>query len=123
MELTANVSLNCQALQITQAQAVIRNPDGEIETFDIPAGQNTSVTWTPLTSGTHAVDIVVTALARDGSSIERTDFLAIEVQPGTSKRQITLNLVLVITAVLVVLGLVLLLIFRGTRKLVRKARS
>jgi uncharacterized membrane protein YjjB (DUF3815 family) len=69
------------------------------------------------------VDIVVTALAPDGSSIERTDFLAIEVQPGLSTGRITLNLVLAIAAVLLVIALLLFLIVRGAGRLVRKTRS
>jgi pimeloyl-ACP methyl ester carboxylesterase len=116
--LTANASLNGQPLQIMQAQAIIRHPDGKTETVDFPAGQNVSVTWTPRVAGTHAVDIVVTALAPDGSSIERTDFLAIEVQPSFSKGRITLNLVLLIAGVL----LVLVLIFFGMITFVRRVR-
>ena len=115
VSLTANVSLNGQPLRITQAQAVIRNPNGETETLDFPGGQNPSVTWTPHEPGTHAVDIVVTALGPDGSSIERTNFLAIEVQPSFSKLQISLNLVLLIGLVLLLLAGILLGIIRLVR--------
>ena len=104
VKIDANVSLNGQALEITQAQAVIKNPEGKVETLDFPTGQNISVTWTPNEPGTHGVDIVVTALGPDGSSIERTDFLAIEVQPNPGKAQITFNLVAVVALVLLVLG-------------------
>jgi hypothetical protein len=107
VQLTANVSLNGQSLQITQAQAMIRNPNGGTETIDFPSGPNAAVTWTPHESGTHAVDIIVTALAPDGSSIERTDFLAIEVQSNFSKGQVAFNLVLVIGLVLLVLVAIL----------------
>ncbi|HEX2990810.1 MAG TPA: hypothetical protein VHO49_09035, partial [Anaerolineales bacterium] len=100
LEFSANVTLNGQALEITQAQAMIRHPDGEIETLDFPVGQNVSMTWTPREPGTHAVDIVVNALAPDGSLIERTDFLAIEVQPNPGRTRIAFNLVLVIALVL-----------------------
>jgi hypothetical protein len=118
VNLTANISLNGESLPITQAQAVIKNPDGGTETLDLPAGQNTSTTWTPREAGTHAVDIVVTALAPDGSAIERTDFLAIEVQPNLGRGRITLNLILVIALVLLVLiGIVF-----GIIRLVRRVR-
>ncbi len=123
VELAASVSLNGQPLEITQAQAIIRDPDGQMETLDLSNGQNVSATWIPRRAGTHAVDIVVTALAPDGSSIERTDFLAIEVQPGLSTGRITLNLVLVIAAVLLVIALLLFLIVRGAGRLARKTRS
>jgi pimeloyl-ACP methyl ester carboxylesterase len=104
VELDAKVSLNGEPLQITKAQAVIRDPDGNLETLDFPAGQNASLSWTPRETGTHSVDIVVTALAPDGSSIERTDFLAVEVQPNTGTVRSTLNLVAVIALVVLVIG-------------------
>jgi hypothetical protein len=104
VQLDAGVSLNGQPLQITQAQAVIRNPEGQVETIDFPAGQTASTTWIPRETGTHSVDIVAIALAPDGSPIERTDFLAIEVQPNPGRERITFNLVAVIALVLLVLG-------------------
>src|SRR6266508_3487505 len=118
VNLTANLSLNGQSLQITQAQAVIKNPNGGTQTLDFPAGQNTSVSWIPREPGTHAVDIVVTALAPDGSSIERTNFLAMEVQPNFSKLQISFNLVLLLGLVL----LVLIGIFFGITRLLRRTK-
>ncbi len=119
VNLTANVSLNGQALQITKAQAVIKKLDGTMETLNFPEGQNISGTWTPREPGTYAVDIVVAALAPDGSSIERTDFLAIEVQPRFSKLQISFNLVLVIALVILVLAGILFGIIRLVRRISR----
>jgi hypothetical protein len=107
VQLEANVSLNGQPMQIQQAQAIIRDPEGKVETLDFPAGQDVSVSWTPRKAGTHAVDIVVTALAPDGSPVERTDFLAIEVQPNPGRARITFNLVIVIALVLLVIGAIL----------------
>jgi hypothetical protein len=119
VQLDAQVSLNGQPLQIQQAQAVITHPDGKVETLDFPSGQHVSVTWTPNETGTHGVDIVVTALAPDGSSIERTGFLAIEVQPNPSKTQINLNLVAVVAIVLLVLGAILFGLIKLIRRLCR----
>ena len=116
VEFIANVTLNGQALEITSAQAVIKNPEGAIEMIEFPAGRNVSTTWTPREPGTHAVDIIVTALAPDGSSIERTDFLAIEVQRSFSNFQISLNLILVIALVLFILIGILFGIFRLFRR-------
>ncbi len=115
----ANVSLAGQPLQITKAQAVITNPDGNVETIDFPPGQAISATWTPREAGTHAVDIVVTALSPDGTPVERTDFLAVEVQPGFSTGQVTLNLVLLIALVLVIVGVIVfgfIRLFRRSRR-------
>ena len=118
VNLSAEISLNGQALQITQAQAVIRKPNGETETLDFPAGQATSATWVPRETGTHAVDIRVTALAPDGSSIERTNFLAIEVQPSFSRLQVSFNLVLLLGSVF----LILIGIFFGITRLFRRPK-
>ena len=119
VELTANVLLNGQALEITRAQAVVQHPDGEVETLELPAGQNVSMTWTPQRPGTHAVDIVVSALAPDGSTIERTDFLAIEVLPNPGRTRIAFNLVLVIVFLLLVLAGFLLAVIWLVRRLRR----
>jgi hypothetical protein len=116
VNLTANVSLNGQLLQITQAQAAIRSPEGKTETIELPAGQTVSATWTPREVGTHAVDIVITALAPDGTSVERTDFLAIEVQHNFSNLQVSFNLVLLIVSVLAVLFGILFGVFRLIRR-------
>jgi pimeloyl-ACP methyl ester carboxylesterase len=118
--LTAILTLNGQSLQIQQAQALIKDAEGKLETLDFPTGQNVSTTWTPKTPGTYAVDIVVTGSAPDGTPVERTDFLAIEVQPNPSQGQITFNLVAVIAGVVLVLGLILFGIFWGVRKIVRR---
>jgi hypothetical protein len=123
VELIANVLLNGQALEISSAQAVIKGPNGATEIVDFPSGRNVSVAWTPREAGTHAVDIVVTALAPDGSSIERTDFLAIEVQPNLGRAQITLNLILVIAGIVLVLGLIVFLLIRWLMKIRRRARQ
>ncbi len=118
--LTANLTLNGQPLQIQEAKAIIKDSDGKIETLNFPAGQNVSTTWMPKTSGTYAVDVVVTGLAPDGTPIERTDFLAIEVQTNPSRGQITFNLVALIAGVVLALGLILFGVFRGLRKIVRR---
>ena len=123
VELNANLTLNGQPLEIKEASAVIKDSDGKTETLNFPAGQNISTTWTPTKAGTYAVDIIVTGIAPDGSPVERTDFLAIEVQPNPSKGQITFNLVAVIVVVVFVLILILFAIFRGTGKLIRKVQS
>ena len=119
----ANLSLGGQSLEITEAQAVIKDSDGNTQTLNFPAGQNISTTWIPTQAGTHAVDVVVTGVAPDGSMIERTDFLAIEVQPNPSKGQITFNLVAVLTGVVLLLILVAFAIFRGVRGVVRKTQA
>jgi hypothetical protein len=119
VEFTAHVLLNGQALEINRAQALVKHPDGEIETLDFPAGQTVSVTWRPRAPGTYAIDVVAQALAPDGSLIERTDFLAVEAQPNPGRARIAFNLVFVIALVLfVVIGSLIFVIW-----LIRRLRK
>jgi len=119
----ARLTLGGQPLEITQAQALIKDSDGNVETVDFPTGQNISVEWTPQKAGTYAVDMVVTGVVPDGSAVERTDFLAIEVQTNQSKGQITFNLIAVIALVLVVLFLIVRGFLRRTRRAINKVRG
>ena len=123
VELNAKLTMNGQPLEIKEAKAVIKDSDGKSETLNFPAGQNISATWTPNKAGTYAVDVIVTGNAPDGSPVERTDFLAIEVQPNPSKEQITFNLVALILIVLLALFLILFAIFRGTGRLIRRVKN
>ena len=123
VQLEANLLLGNQSLEIKEAHADIKDSDGNVETLNFPSGQNIITTWTPTKAGTYAVDIVVTGTTPDGSTVERTDFLAIEVQPNPSKGRITFNLVAVIVVVVVIVVLVLFAFFRGTRKVVCKIRE
>jgi hypothetical protein len=123
VEFNANLSLGGQPLEISAAQAVIKDEEGKVQTLDFPTGQRISATWTPTKPGTYAVDIVVTGRAPDDSAIERTAFLAIEVQTNPGKIQITFNLVAVIVIVLLVVFLLLRFLLRGTRKLFRTTRG
>lgn len=119
----AQLSLGGQPLEIKEAQVLIKDSDGDIQILDLPAGQNISTTWTPTRAGTYAVDVVVTGVAPDGSTIERTDFLAIEVQPNPSQRRITFNLVFVVILIVSILVVILILIFRSARAVIRRVRG
>jgi len=119
----AALSLNGQSLEIKEAKAIIKDSDGKTETLNFPSGQQISTTWNPPTPGSYAVDIVVTGLVPDGSTVERTDFLAIEVQPNPGKLQITFNLIVLLVIALFILFLILRTFFRGVRRLVGRRRN
>ncbi len=123
VKLEAALSLAGQPLEITQAQALIRDADGNIQTLNFPAGQAVSVEWLPQRSGTYAVDVIVTGLAPDGSTVERTDFLALEVQTNPGKGQVTFNLMALIFGVLLALGLTLFGVFKGAGRLLRRVKK
>ena len=112
VEFTAALSLGGQSLMISKAQAILRAPDGKTQTLDLQPGQQATGSWTPPSPGTYGVDIVITGRAPDGSSIERTAFLAEEVQPNPNQLQVTTNLVLLIVLVLAVLGAIIFLFSR-----------
>ena len=120
VEFTARLTLNDQPLEIKAAQALIQDSDGNVETLDFPAGQAVSAAWTPKAPGAYAVDIVVTGSAPDGSPVERTDFLAVEVQPNRSRGQVTFNLFALIAGVVLVLALILFGVYRAVRRIVRR---
>ena len=121
IQFTASLSLGGQPLQITKAQAIVRNPDGKTETLDLQPGLQATASWTPASVGTHAVDIVVTGRAPDGSPIERTAFLAEEVQPNPGRFGVTANLILLIVLVLAVIVLLLFVLLRLSSRLFRRA--
>ena len=80
--ISASLDLGSQPLEITQAQALVRQPDGVVQTVDFQPGQTISAGWQASLPGPHGIDLLVTGRAPDGSPVERTAFLALEVQPG-----------------------------------------
>jgi len=118
----AGLSLGGLPLEIEQAQALIKDSDGNVDTLNFEPGQNISTQWIPKAAGIYAVDILITGLAPDGSNIERTNFLAIEVQTNPSKFQITFNLIVVIVISILILFLLLRFISRGAGRVLRRVR-
>ena len=86
---TGALELTGKALTNTAIKAIIRQPDGKEEELALNGGK---ADWTPAQTGVHGVDIVAQANAPDGSPIERTTFLSIEVQPAAEKGRRNLNL-------------------------------
>ena len=76
----ASLSLDDRPLEIESAKLILIDADGRSEMLAFSTGRNVSATWTPKHTGTYAVDVVVLGKALDGSTIERTEFFAIEAQ-------------------------------------------
>jgi pimeloyl-ACP methyl ester carboxylesterase len=123
VDLGASLILNGEQLEITTGQAVIRGQDGKIEILEFQPGRNVTTSWTSSSAGLFAVDILVTGLAPDGSLIERTNFLTLQVQPEISSQRITINLAAILAAVLILLFLVFSMIFWIFRRMVRQRKS
>ncbi len=122
VEFNASLSLGNQLLEIQEARVSIQDQNGNIETLNLSSGRQVSASWTPREAGVYAVDVIVTGIAPDGSVIERTDFLAVEVQPNPSNFFVTFNLLAVIAVILTILAILLAIIFSGMR-LLRRLRE
>ena len=81
VELEGILELN-KTLQDINITALIHKPDGSSENILLKGAGNTkSITWLPKQLGLHGIDIVAKAVTADNLVIERTDFLAVDVQP------------------------------------------
>ncbi|HEX4946116.1 MAG TPA: hypothetical protein VFZ34_05615 [Blastocatellia bacterium] len=99
---TGALELPGKTLTNTAIKAVIRKPDGKEEELVLTNGK---ADWTPAETGVHGVDIVAQANAPDGSPIERTTFLSVEVQPAAEKGRRNLNLLIAAAGALFMLAL------------------
>ena len=120
VDFTSSLSLGSQPLQITAGQVLIRHPDGTLETLEMQPGAQAAASWRPAEPGTYGADVVITAQPPDGPPVERTAFLALEVQPNPTRARVTTNLVLVLAGALIFVALILYLAFRGLRRILRR---
>jgi pimeloyl-ACP methyl ester carboxylesterase len=90
IRLTASLVLNGQPIDLQNAQAIIRGPDGRTQTvaLDLQNGQG-QASWKLQEPGLYGVDVHAQALGADGIPIERTGFLALEVQPTPDRTRET----------------------------------
>jgi pimeloyl-ACP methyl ester carboxylesterase len=104
------------AVPVTGASAIIRQPDGSVETMDMTVnGNQAELKISPSMSGIYGVEVNVLANSVEGNVIDRAAFLTFEVEPTsmeTAKNQIT---ALVLVAALFVVILALILLRRRTR--------
>jgi pimeloyl-ACP methyl ester carboxylesterase len=82
VQLTARLELGGQALNLREATARVRYPDGSIKNIVLMiAGNESRVTINPNLPGLYAVDVTVSGNTPDGLLIERSAFLSVEAQP------------------------------------------
>ena len=118
VRLTARLALDGQAVQLQEVRALIRDPNGGLQSVPFAAnGADAAATWTPDLPGLHAVDVSARGAGPDGLPIERTAFLSLDVQPEEGIRPYV-NLAVI---ALIVLGL---LVLAGGlwRRLARRGR-
>jgi pimeloyl-ACP methyl ester carboxylesterase len=93
VRLAASLALNGQPLAVEQAQALIRSPQGEVETMQLTVqGSTVEGTWRPDQAGLYGIDLQAVGKAPDGSTIERTAFLTVEAQPSQDQARTRLIL-------------------------------
>jgi pimeloyl-ACP methyl ester carboxylesterase len=108
---TGNLTANGAAVPMTSARAIVRQPDGSVETLEMAVnGNQAKLKITPRMSGIHGIEVNVLANFAGGNVIDRAAFLTFDVEPTmmeTAKNQIraatsigAVSLILVILIVL-----------------------
>jgi pimeloyl-ACP methyl ester carboxylesterase len=86
VRLAAHLRLGSQVLALHSAVASIQRPDGSTDTITLEVdGSQSEADVRTGPAGLYGVDLLVTGSTPDGASIERSAFLAFEVQPETGR--------------------------------------
>ncbi|MBI5650783.1 MAG: alpha/beta hydrolase [Chloroflexi bacterium] len=116
VDLVARLELGGQAINIREARALIRDPEGKVETIALTArGAEWQATWKPRIAGLHGVDIQASGTLPDGTALERSAFLSVEAQPSDLQTQITQAIVGGV-ALLIVVGIAMWIVSRFRRR-------
>lgn len=83
--ISAHLDLAGQPLSEAEIQATIRQPNGSAETLSLTGSAEKQTVWQPTQPGTYGVDVIARGFTPNGTPIERTAFLAFEVQPSPQK--------------------------------------
>jgi pimeloyl-ACP methyl ester carboxylesterase len=117
IQLTARLSLNGQPVDLQSGQANIRSLDGRTQTvgLDLQNDQG-QASWRLQQPGIYGVDVHVQALSADGVPIERTAFLALEVQPTPDRTRETFLIAGAGLGLLLLSGVAVVTLRRNRRK-------
>ncbi len=123
VNLQARLTVDGQAITITTAEARVRQPDGQVQTYPLVVqGNNATLTLTPNQSGLYGVELNVSAQTEAGMAIDRAAFSVFEIQPMavtiTQNRLIAIAILLG-TGLVVVIGLGGLVYWRRRRAAVK----
>ncbi len=82
VSLHAQLTVAGQAITLTSAQARVRQPDGQVETYALAVqGDRATLTLTPAQSGLHGVEVSLSAQTAAGLNVDRAAHLVFEAQP------------------------------------------
>jgi pimeloyl-ACP methyl ester carboxylesterase len=105
--LQAQLIATGQSITLTSAQARVRRPDGQVESYPLVVqGEKTVFTLTPIQSGLYGVEVNVSAQTEAGLTIDRAAFAVFEAQPTVATGRF--NLVILLLLVLLLFPLLLL---------------
>ena len=103
--ISGTLSAGGAAIPLTSARAILRQPDGSLETSEMTVnGNRAQLQFAPSMSGIHGIEVNVLASSEDGNMIDRAAFLTFEAQPTIEETAKNQNI-----AAILLLGVVLLL--------------
>lgn len=101
VRISARLESGIQGIQEASVQAVARSFLGGSETFALqPGGAGFEATWKAKQAGLHAIDLSYTGTLPDGSTVQRSAFLTVDVQPTKYTPQAMLMLGIFLVAAL-----------------------
>lgn len=101
VNLQAHLIAAGQAITLTSAQARLRRPDGQVETYPLVVqGEKALFTLTPIQRGLYGVEVNVSAQTEAGLTIDRAAFSVFEAQPTAATGLFSLGLFLLLLLIL-----------------------
>ena len=101
VRISARLESGIQDIQAASVQAVVRSFLGGSETIALQAnGEGFEAVWKTKQAGLHAIDLSYTGTLPDGSSVQRSAFLTVDVQPPIHSPEMTFLFVVAIVATL-----------------------
>jgi pimeloyl-ACP methyl ester carboxylesterase len=112
--ISADLTIEGAPVSLASAQALLRHPDGSLQDLAMTIkGNSATLEVTPRSSGIYGLEVDITALAPDGTPIDRAAFLTFEAQP--INEQIRTTRILAGAGIILALGGVI-LVLRARKK-------
>jgi len=121
----ASLVLGNERLPVETAEAVISNARGETQRLTLaPNGNVYRGEFSPEDEGVYSIDVVLTGTAPDGTTVNRGDYLSIQVQPETTPLRQYLTTAGLIALIFGTIGLSGILLVRAISRVIgRKKRD
>jgi LPXTG-motif cell wall-anchored protein len=114
--ITGTLTADGAAVPLTSASAILRRPDGSMETLEMTVdGNRAELKIAPTLSGIYGVEVNVLANSADGHVIDRAAFLTFEAQPTSTEIAGNQNFALMLAGGILVVVVAFLLLRRRRR--------